>query len=891
MLKKKEEDEGVVVNPFANLEKSAVLQEARIFNETAPDTKKCRHVLTKIMFMINQGETIGTKEATETFFSMTKLFQSQKPVIRRLLYLAIKEMANVSEDVIIVTSSLTKDMTGKEDLYRGGAIRALCRITDSTMIQSIERYMKQAIVDRNPTVASAALVSSVHMLLKGNEVVKRWVNEVQEAVSSENRMVQYHALGLLYHIRSADRMAVSKLVAKHTKSSLRSPHATCLLIRIAAKALEESEPGSAPSDLINFLESCVRNKSEMVMYEAARCLGQLTDAKARSITTTAVSTLSIMLNSPKPTLRFAALRALNKMAMQDPSLIQIVNHDLELLITDSNRSIATLAITTLLKTGQENKIDLLMKQISTYMGDIAEEFKVVIVDAIRNLCSRFPKKYPAMLSFLGTALREEGGVEFKTAIVEAIINILEENPEAKDTCLGHLCEYIEDCEHVNLAVRVLHLVGVEGSRSSRPNTYIRYVYNRVMLENAQIRAAAITALAKFGAADAELLPSILTLLERGLYDTDDEVRDRATFYYHLLKDQQKSHINTYVLNRLPVSIVGLESALFTYMNDTSQHDVPFDIKTVPLETSADSSRLGTATSGASTAASLTAGSASASGAAAAAKTGASAQDVYSEQLAAIPEFADLGPLFRSSIKPVELTESETEYVVRCVRHMFANHVVFQFDCTNTLNDQLLENVSVALETGDEGFELVNTVPIARLPYNQPSTTYTCMALDEDPSLCASGSFSCTLKFIVKDCDPVTQEPDGGDGYEDEYVLEDLEVTLADHMSPLATSSFSTTWEELGEDNEDEDTYALTSMKSLEAAVDQVMQFMGMHACERTGKVQEGKSTHVLLLAGMFRNHEKVLVRARLALTDSVTMKIAVRSADDVLRQVVVSSVG
>ena len=28
------------------------------------------------------------------------------------------------------------------------------------MIQAIERYMKQAIVDRNPAVASAALVSS-----------------------------------------------------------------------------------------------------------------------------------------------------------------------------------------------------------------------------------------------------------------------------------------------------------------------------------------------------------------------------------------------------------------------------------------------------------------------------------------------------------------------------------------------------------------------------------------------------------------------------------------------------------------------------------------------------------------------------------------------------------
>lgn len=35
---------------------------------------------------------------------------------------------------LIVTNliflSLTKDMTGKEDVYRGPAIRALCRITD-----------------------------------------------------------------------------------------------------------------------------------------------------------------------------------------------------------------------------------------------------------------------------------------------------------------------------------------------------------------------------------------------------------------------------------------------------------------------------------------------------------------------------------------------------------------------------------------------------------------------------------------------------------------------------------------------------------------------------------------------------------------------------------------
>lgn len=47
-----------------------------------------------------------------------------------------------------------------------------------------------------------------------------------------------------------------------------------------------------------------------------------------------------------------------------------------------------------------------------------------------------------------------------------------------------------------------------------------------------------------------------------------------------------------------------------------------------------------------------------------------------EQLAAIAEFKNLGPLFKSS-EPVQLTEAETEYFVRCIKHVFSSHIVFQ----------------------------------------------------------------------------------------------------------------------------------------------------------------------------------------------------------------------
>lgn len=34
----------------------------------------------------------------------------------------------------------------------------------------------------------------------------------------------------------------------------------------------------------------------------------------------------------------------------------------------------------------------------------------------------------------------------------------------------------------------------------------------------------------------------------------------------------------------------------------------------------------------------------------------------------------------------------------------------------------------------------------------------------------TASYSCTLKFVVKDCDPATGEPDDEEGYDDEYVV-------------------------------------------------------------------------------------------------------------------------
>lgn len=73
-----------------------------------------------------------------------------------------------------------------------------------------------------------------------------------------------------------------------------------------------------------------------------------------------------------------------------------------------------------------------------------------------------------------------------------------------------------------------------------------------------------------------------------------------------------------------------------------------------------------------------------------------------EKLSQIPRLAMIirDPLIHKSSSVFELTESETEYNVKCVKHTFADLLVLQFDCVNTLSDQLLEDVRVAIEPPD-----------------------------------------------------------------------------------------------------------------------------------------------------------------------------------------------
>eukprot|EP00555_Chaetoceros_dichaeta_P015275 CAMPEP_0198274392 /NCGR_PEP_ID=MMETSP1447-20131203/60286_1 /TAXON_ID=420782 /ORGANISM="Chaetoceros dichaeta, Strain CCMP1751" /LENGTH=63 /DNA_ID=CAMNT_0043968533 /DNA_START=34 /DNA_END=222 /DNA_ORIENTATION=+ len=62
---------------------------------------------------------------------------------------------------------------------------------------------------------------------------------------------------------------------------------------------------------------------------------------------------------------------------------------------------------TLLKTGNENSIDRLLKSVATFLSYIADEYKVMVVRSLEDVCIHFPEKHVVVIGFMAKFLREE----------------------------------------------------------------------------------------------------------------------------------------------------------------------------------------------------------------------------------------------------------------------------------------------------------------------------------------------------------------------------------------------------------------------------------------------------------------------------------------------------
>lgn len=120
------------------------------------------------------------------------------------------------------------------------------------------------------------------------------------------------------------------------------------------------------------------------------------------------------------------------------------------------------------------------------------------------------------------------------------------------------------------------------------------------------------------------------------------------------------------------------------------------------------------------------------------------------------------------------------------------------------------------QTEDSGLTEDFIIPLPSLTAaTSPSIVYVSFTR-ESPEQYAIASFQCTLKFLSKELDPSTGEPEE-EGYEDEYQLEEVELSAGgDYIIPNYVT-FGSEWDRLRSAPSATETFALSAMESLKGS--------------------------------------------------------------------------
>lgn len=192
---------------------------------------------------------------------------------------------------------------------------------------------------------------------------------------------------------------------------MRSKLGMCQLIQIIKKILiqSSSQLDTKTKDiLLGYLNSLLENQDQMLRFEAAKSLIELDPYYAREVEIESVFVVFQEFLIQKSVRQYAGLRMLNKMAKNYPKLVTMAYGDIEPLLQDNNRFVASLAVSTLLQTCDEKSVDKLLNQIKSvsfciicyiislynvqYLSDMGDDFKIEIVNSLCNIAIRMPRK-------------------------------------------------------------------------------------------------------------------------------------------------------------------------------------------------------------------------------------------------------------------------------------------------------------------------------------------------------------------------------------------------------------------------------------------------------------------------------------------------------------------
>ena len=805
------------------MRKELVIQNSAIFNDKNIKTNECIDILIDLIYLLNQGKKFTSQEKETLFFNTSKLLHSANISLRRLIFLFVKHL-NFWQNSFILTGSLINEINQQGgDLIKPCCFRLLGQIIDNSSVNAVERYLKVAISNKNTEIASSALICTLIMVFKGFNVAKNWISEISEKLNNsigQNNLITFHTLLLLKEIKDKDKLFLIKIFSKIADASKsRSQFALCQLIRYISQLMNKEELKNETIKVFTiFLERCTYKVEDSIKIEACRAIFSL--KKKTNLNKTAIEAITDLLTSVNKCTKFAALKTLDKFISKGNfpagSSLELFL-EIERIIEDSgnNSSTKAYALSIFLKISKDlsdSRLEKMFKAFIEQYPKFKEDFKKEIVVISKEISKNNPKKNKLYYNFFTSIFKLDANPATKLEILDALIWYFYNDKDLKLQTLFFLAEIIPDCQYEVVKIKILNLLGNECQSITNPGKLVRYIYNQIILESPMVRASAISALGEIAFKEISLRKTIINLIKKSFNDIDSEVRERAFFYYKAvtqLKDnneEENEENNTEKTNENN-NIVDFIFPSKKKGNNPLNNDLDIDIIQTILKNEKDnllgSDDIANELKGILNNPEKISQILIKNKMNEPKKT--DKKNIKEEEENKTEEDDYKKTMFRKLygnpkiITPYKkLTDQTAEYFTKYSKIIHEQIVVLDFEITNTIELQSINNVSLDIEDSqNSGFDFNKTEIIEIKSLNTNQTGHLYLKLSKEPNIVYSScSFHIILKFDLQELD-VKGNPHGIPVKETYKIDKLIEISYADYYIPnskVNLENFSEFWQ-------------------------------------------------------------------------------------------------
>ena len=805
------------------MRKELIIQNATVFNDKNIKTNECIDILVDLIYLLNQGRKFTSQEKETLFFNTSKLLHSANISLRRLIFLFVKHL-NFWQNSFILTGSLINEINQQGgDLIKPCCFRLLGQIIDNSSVNAVERYLKVAISNKSTEIASSALICTLIMVFKGFNVAKNWISEISEKLNNsigQNNLITFHTLLLLKEIKDKDKLFLIKIFSKIADASKsRSQFALCQLIRYISQLMNKEELKSETIKVFTiFLERCTYKVEDSIKIEACRAIFSL--KKKTNLNKTAIEAITDLLTSVNKCTKFAALKTLDKFISKGNfpagSSLELFL-EIERIIEDSgnNSSTKAYALSIFLKISKDlsdSRLEKMFKAFIEQYPKFKEDFKKEIVVISKEISKNNPKKNKLYYNFFTSIFKLDANPATKLEILDALIWYFYNDKDLKLQTLFFLAEIIPDCQYEVVKIKILNLLGNECQSITNPGKLVRYIYNQIILESPMVRASAISALGEIAFKEISLRKTIINLIKKSFNDIDSEVRERAFFYYKAvtqLKDnneEENEENNTEKTNENN-NIVDFIFPSKKKGNNPLNNDLDIDIIQTILKNEKDnllgSDDIANELKGILNNPEKISQILIKNKMNEPKKT--DKKNIKEEEENKTEEDDYKKTMFRKLygnpkiITPYKkLTDQTAEYFTKYSKIIHEQIVVLDFEITNTIELQSINNVSLDIEDSqNSGFDFNKTEIIEIKSLNTNQTGHLYLKLSKEPNIVYSScSFHIILKFDLQELD-VKGNPHGIPVKETYKIDKLIEISYADYYIPnskVNLENFSEFWQ-------------------------------------------------------------------------------------------------